>query len=66
MAGYAAASGRDVQGLDWYVVLAEWKLAVLWEYNRRRVEAGIGDPYYADPAQVTEFLQAARRWAGLR
>ncbi len=60
---YAAASGRDVGGLGWYVVLAEWKLAVLWEYNRRRVEAGIGDPYYADRAQVTEFLDAARRRA---
>jgi len=60
---YAAASGRDVGGLAWYVALAEWKLAVLWEYNRRRVEAGVGDPYYADPAQVTEFLDAARRWA---
>ncbi len=61
VAAYAASSGRDVGDLTWYVVLAEWKLAVLWEYNRRRVEAGRGDPYYADPAHVTEFLDAARR-----
>jgi len=62
VAGYAAASGRDVNGLPWYVVLALWKLAVLWEYNRRRVEAGHGDPYYADPAQVGEFLCEAEAW----
>lgn len=60
---YEEASGRPVRHLAWYVALAEWKLAVLWEYNRRRVEAGIGDPYYADPAQVAEFLAAARQWA---
>lgn len=60
---YEEASGRAVRDLAWYVVLAEWKLAVLWEYNRRRVEAGVGDPFYADPAHVTEFLDAARRWA---
>jgi aminoglycoside phosphotransferase (APT) family kinase protein len=62
IAAYAEASGRSVDGLTWYVVLAEWKLAVLWEYNRRRLEAGSGDPHYRDPAQVTEFLDAARRW----
>lgn len=60
---YEEASGRAVRDLAWYVALAEWRLAVLWEYNRRRVEAGTGDPYYADPAHVTEFLDAARRWA---
>ncbi|WP_431279138.1 phosphotransferase family protein [Leifsonia poae] len=60
---YEEASGRTVGDLAWYVVLAEWKLAVLWEYNRRRFDAGVGDAFYADPTHVTEFLDVARRWA---
>lgn len=33
---YAAATGRGLAGLDWYIALAQWKLAVLYEYGRRR------------------------------
>ena len=41
--------------------MAMWKLAVLYEYSRRRGE----DAYYADPALVQRFLAAAHREAGL-
>lgn len=58
---YTATTGRDLSGLNWYTALAQWKLAVLYEYSRRRGE----DPYYADPALVRSFLGAARRVAGL-
>jgi aminoglycoside phosphotransferase (APT) family kinase protein len=64
-ARYFDAVGRPAQDLAWYVALAHWKLAVLYEYSRRRFETGDGDPYYADPALVESFLGAARRAAGL-
>ena len=62
---YAAATGRDLAGLRWYTTLALWKLAVLYEYSRRRALDGAGDPYYEDPGLVRSFLDAARRAAGL-
>jgi aminoglycoside phosphotransferase (APT) family kinase protein len=58
---YATATGRDLSQLSWYVTMALWKLAVLYEYGRRRTVAGHGDPYYRDPALVQSFLAAARR-----
>ncbi|WP_181783475.1 phosphotransferase family protein [Pseudonocardia pini] len=57
---YAARTGRDLSNLRWYTTLALWKLAVLFEYSHRRTVAGNGDPYYADPALVQSFLDAAR------
>lgn len=62
---YAESSGRDLTNMAWYTTLALWKLAVLYEYSRRRVEDGIGDPYYADPSLVAAFLRDARHAAGL-
>lgn len=62
---YAAATGRDLSGLHWYTALALWKLAVLYEYGRRRAVKGIGDDYYRDPALVRSFLDAAHRAAGV-
>jgi aminoglycoside phosphotransferase (APT) family kinase protein len=62
---YAAATGRDLASLNWYTALAQWKLAVLYEYGRRRAASGHGDPYYRDPALVQLFLAAAHRSAGL-
>jgi aminoglycoside phosphotransferase (APT) family kinase protein len=62
---YAAATGRAVANLDWYIALAQWKLAVLYEYGRRRAATGHGDPYYEDPALVRSFLDAAHRSARL-
>lgn len=62
---YAERSGRPLTSLDWYAALALWKLAVLYEYGRRRAVLGVGDAYYADRALVQSFLEAAHRTAGL-
>jgi hypothetical protein len=51
----------DIGALQWYEAFALWKLAVLFEYGRRRHLAGAGDPYYADPVRVDGLLAAARR-----
>jgi aminoglycoside phosphotransferase (APT) family kinase protein len=58
---YAAATGADLRNLQWYTVMAAWKLAVLYEYARRRGE----DLYYQDATLVERFLVAAHRAAGL-
>jgi aminoglycoside phosphotransferase (APT) family kinase protein len=58
---YAVRTGADLTDLDWYTACALWKLAVLYEYGRRRGQ----DPYYADPALVRSFLAAAHRAARL-
>jgi aminoglycoside phosphotransferase (APT) family kinase protein len=63
---YAAATGHSLANLRWYMGLAQWKLAVLYEYGRRRAVSGRGDPYYGDPALVRAFLAAAHRTAGLK
>jgi aminoglycoside phosphotransferase (APT) family kinase protein len=62
---YERCTGRDLAGLDWYTALALWKLAVLYEYGRRRAIRGVGDPYYADQTLVQAFLEAAHRTAGI-
>jgi aminoglycoside phosphotransferase (APT) family kinase protein len=62
---YAARTGADLTNLTWYTTLALWKLAVLYEYGRRRAVSGVGDPYYADQALVQAFLDAAHRTAAL-
>lgn len=64
-ARYAAHTGSDLTNLDWYTTLALWKLAVLYEYGRRRAVKGVGDQYYGDPILVESFLAAARRTARL-
>jgi aminoglycoside phosphotransferase (APT) family kinase protein len=64
-ARYAAATGRDVSDLRWYTAFALWRLAVLFEYGRRRAETPDGDAYYADPTMVPEFVAAGTRAAGL-
>ncbi len=62
---YAAITGSDLTHLPWYLAMAQWKLAVLYEYGYRRAVTGVGDPYYGDPALVRSFLAAAHRSAGL-
>lgn len=64
-ARYAARTGADLGNLAWYTTLALWKLAVLYEYGRRRALRGVGDPYYADQRLVQSFLEDAHRSAGL-
>jgi aminoglycoside phosphotransferase (APT) family kinase protein len=58
-ARYADATGASLRSLSWYVTLAHWKLAVLYEYSRRRYERGDGDPYYAGTEKVAAFLEGA-------
>jgi aminoglycoside phosphotransferase (APT) family kinase protein len=60
-ARYAAATGRDLSRLSWHEGLQLFKLAVLFEYNRRKTDHGGGDPYYADSRLVDGLLAAARR-----
>jgi aminoglycoside phosphotransferase (APT) family kinase protein len=60
---YVGGTGADVSNVDWYAALAMYKLAALYEYSRRRFEDGVGDPYYANPGQVTAFLAAGERLA---
>jgi aminoglycoside phosphotransferase (APT) family kinase protein len=62
---YAARTGADLRDLTWYLALALWKLAVLYEYGRRRARDGVGDGYYEDQALVQSFLDAAHHTAGL-
>jgi aminoglycoside phosphotransferase (APT) family kinase protein len=62
---YADRTGADLSDLAWYEAMALWKLAVLYEYGRRRALAGTGDEYYADGSQVEQFLAAAHRIAGI-
>jgi aminoglycoside phosphotransferase (APT) family kinase protein len=59
-ARYAAATGRELSRLSWYRALQLFKLAILFEYNRRKTKAGDGDPYYADPALVRGLVDACR------
>lgn len=53
---YAAATGFDISQLRWYQVLVNWKLAVMYDYSRRRGE----DSYYLQPGLVERFLTAAQ------
>ncbi|QNG39421.1 phosphotransferase family protein [Geodermatophilaceae bacterium NBWT11] len=62
---YQEATGADLTALPWFETLAHWKLAVLYEYGRRRAVEGIGDLYYRDPQLVRSFLRAAHTSAGL-
>ena len=62
---YADKTGADISNLKWYEALVQWKLAVFYEYGRRRAVKGVGDPYFKDQAMVQAFLNAAHRAAGL-
>ncbi|MCU1658632.1 MAG: phosphotransferase family protein [Pseudonocardiales bacterium] len=62
---YVDVTGRDLGNLRWYTAMVLWKLAVLYEYGRRRAAGANGDTYYADPVHVRSFLDAAHTAAGL-
>ncbi|MGH2695249.1 MAG: phosphotransferase family protein [Actinomycetota bacterium] len=54
---YASATGQDVEALDWYVVLAIWKLAILLEGSYARHLAGMtDDPFFAQLEQGVPAL----------
>ena len=63
---YAARSGRDLEGLRWYMGLALWKGAIFLEGNYRRLIAGTtDDPYYRGLDEgVPALLEEA--WALVR
>jgi len=57
---YEEQTGTDVRGLDWYQVLAIWKLAILLEGSYARHLAGMtDDPFFAKMEQGVPAL--ARR-----
>jgi aminoglycoside phosphotransferase (APT) family kinase protein len=62
---YAEQSGRPVEGLDWYRVLAAWKAAIFFEGSyARHLEGDSDDPYFARlGAGVPALAAQARRWA---
>jgi len=43
LAAYAEASGRQVDDIDYYIVLAKWKLAIVLEQGYARAIQGTGD-----------------------
>lgn len=54
---YSSATGRDVTALDWYQVLAIWKLAILLEGSYARHLAGMtDDPFFAKMEQGVPAL----------
>ncbi len=57
---YAEATGRSIEGLPWYQVLACWKAAIFLEGNYKRYRAGTtADPYYAGLEQGVPALARA-------
>ena len=57
---YANATGRDVDNLDWYQVLAIWKLAILLEGSYARHLAGMtDDPFFERMKEGVPALAAA-------
>ena len=66
---YAQITGRDVSRMDYYVVLAGFKLGVLLEGHWARACAGLNDTGYGDVMrEVTDRLvrEAAERVRGER
>ena len=41
---YETISGRSTEDIDYYVVLARWKLAIVLEMSYARVASSQGDP----------------------
>lgn len=56
---YGRATGLDTSGLDWYQVLAIWKLAILLEGSYARHLAGMtDDPFFAEMEEGVPALAA--------
>ena len=64
---YVDRTGRDASALDWYVVLAIWKLAILLEGSYARHLAGMtDDPFFARMEHGVPALgERARSIAGI-
>jgi aminoglycoside phosphotransferase (APT) family kinase protein len=57
LAHYAATSGRQVDDIDYYCVLAKWKLAVVLEQGYQR--AGDDEKLQAFGPVVLDLMQSA-------
>jgi aminoglycoside phosphotransferase (APT) family kinase protein len=57
LAHYAKTSGRQVDDIDYYCVLAKWKLAVVLEQGFQR--AGDDEKLQAFGAVVLDLMQSA-------
>jgi aminoglycoside phosphotransferase (APT) family kinase protein len=66
-ARYAELTGRSVDGLRWYRVLAVWKSAIFLEQSYKRFLSGNeSDPWFAEMGEgVPGLVARARREAGL-
>jgi aminoglycoside phosphotransferase (APT) family kinase protein len=64
---YAELTGRSVENLGWYRVLAVWKSAIFLEQSYARYLAGNDtDPWFAEMGDgVPGLVARARREAGL-
>jgi len=60
-AQYAAASGRSLENLDWYLAFAQWKVAIILEGSYRKHVRGLDDdPFFAELERgVPELIQRA-------
>jgi len=66
VAEYARHSGRDLSDLDWYVVLAAFKLGIVLEGTNARAQAGMADTATGDRLHahaLALFERALRRSA---
>jgi aminoglycoside phosphotransferase (APT) family kinase protein len=61
VAHYAEVSGRQVDDLDYYLVLAKWKLAIVLEQGFQR--AGDDEKLLAFGPVVTELMRSAAELA---
>jgi len=62
---YAAASGRQVDDLDYYIILARWKLAIVLEqgYARSLSEPGLSDKFGTFGSLVLDLMASAANLA---
>ena len=59
LAHYAEVSGRQVDDIDYYVVLAKWKLAIVLEQGFQR--AGDDEKLLAFGPVITDLMRFGRR-----
>ena len=60
---YAERSGRDVRGIDWYIAMAGWKIAIIMEGSYRRYLGGVTD--HPTFARLEEGVPALARRAAM-
>lgn len=63
LARYCTRTGADPKEIHWYSALAQFKLAALYEYRRRRADGAAGNAYFANSGMVSSLLRAGEAWA---